>query len=65
MSMQCPNCKDRLVHYRTDHQRAGERNVLLQWSICPLCRHVALEHWELGSAGSEDRIKVPVRSGVG
>lgn len=43
--MPCPNCGHHLVGYRTDRQQAGEREAVLQWSICGNCRHVALESW--------------------
>ena len=43
--MICPNCGHRLVNHRTDRRTVGEREVVMQWSACPRCRHVALEKW--------------------
>lgn len=47
MKTNCPNCGETLESFRTDRQAAGEREVILYWMICPACRHVALDHWEL------------------
>lgn len=47
MDMQCPNCTGKLVYFRTDHQTAGDREVVLQWSMCNRCRHVALQNWSI------------------
>jgi hypothetical protein len=41
----CPNCQQHLIDYRVERQPAGNREVLLQWTICTHCRHVALDGW--------------------
>jgi endogenous inhibitor of DNA gyrase (YacG/DUF329 family) len=54
MEGNCPNCGYRLVSYRTDRQAAGRREVVLKWSLCPRCRHVALESWSFGEPSDPD-----------
>jgi hypothetical protein len=42
----CPNCGQCMTRYRTDRTPVGEREIELQWSICPSCRHVRLDQWD-------------------
>lgn len=44
--LQCPNCTERMVPFRSDRQRVGRRGIVLRWSICQRCRHVGLTHWQ-------------------
>ena len=48
----CPNCDGRLTHFRTDRQIAGSREVIMHWSICIRCRHVALDNWHFNDVAS-------------
>lgn len=34
-----------MVMLRRDRQPAGQRDVVLAWTICVACRHVRLDHW--------------------
>jgi hypothetical protein len=45
MDAVCPNCGDQLVDFRTDRQSTGGREVILSWTMCSRCRHVALKKW--------------------
>lgn len=44
-SSPCPNCGGSMVMLRRDRQPAGQRDVVLAWTICVACRHVRLDHW--------------------
>ncbi len=44
-SCPCPNCGGSMVMLRRDQQPAGQRDVVLAWTICLACRHVRLDHW--------------------
>lgn len=43
--MVCANCGARLERFRVERQRAGRQEAVLEWMICPACRHVALHSW--------------------
>ncbi len=44
-STPCPNCGGSMVMLRRDRQAAGQREIVLVWTICAACRHVRLDHW--------------------
>ena len=65
MEGNCPNCGYPLISYRTDRQPAGRREVILKWSLCTRCRHVALQSWSFGdpSEADEPELVTEQRSG--
>lgn len=57
MKSRCPNCGETLSSYRTDRQAVGQREAVLEWTICPGCRHVALDHWSFGEGLVTDEVE--------
>jgi ribosomal protein S27AE len=49
----CPNCGQAMLAEMSQRQRAGGREVVLQWGRCPACKHVLLLDWRFVDAEVE------------
>jgi hypothetical protein len=50
-----------MTRYRTERMSAGKREAVLEWSICPGCGHVRLEHWSLAEPDPGPPVPQPGR----